>query len=77
MRKIIITYDVEEVENGQRIVGETCMTIQLSDFAAHNLDTLGRRSIAFRQIEKALTTLEDLKGRSYASDSVKHIETIA
>ncbi len=77
MKKIIITYDVEELENGQRIVGETCMAIQLSDFAAHNLDTLGRKSVAFRQIEKALTTLEDLKGRSYVSDSIKHIEPVA
>ena len=73
MKKIIITYDVEELENRQRIVGETCMAIQLSDFAAHNMDTLGRKSVAFRQIEKALTTLEDLKGRSYVSDSIKHI----
>lgn len=74
MKNIIITYDVLTEENGEKITGETCAAFQLSDFAAHNLDTLERKSIAFRRIEKALEILEDLKGRSYVPDSIKHFQ---
>lgn len=74
MKNIIITYDVLTVENGEKITGETCTSFQLSDFAAHNLDALERKSVAFRQIERALIILEDLKGRSYVPDSIKHLQ---
>ena len=74
MKKAVFTYDVVEIENGEKITGETCTEIKLSDFAANNLETYGERGVAYREVEKALATLEDLMGRDYIQGSIKSHE---
>ena len=31
MKKLNITYDTAEIENGEKIVGETCYTVEFAD----------------------------------------------
>lgn len=72
MKNITVTYDVMVVENKEEITGETCMTISVMDHVAENLVTTGKSGVAVRQIEKALAALENLKGRTYITSSIKH-----
>ena len=74
MKKAVFTYDVVEIENGEKITGETCTEIKLSDFAADNLEKYWERGVAYREVEKALATLEDLMGRDYIQGSIKCYE---
>lgn len=72
MKKIVVTYDVMVIEDGQKVFGETCITLQVMDYVAKNLVVHGHSGVAERQIEKAISALETLKGRHYVEGSVKH-----
>ena len=37
MKKLNITYDTAEIENGEKIVGETCYTVKMQDALAEQL----------------------------------------
>ena len=75
MKKLNITYDTMEIENGEKIVGETCYTVEIgSDEVAGRLLTKGQSGIAVNIIEKLLQSRERLLGRIYLPGSIKHYE---
>lgn len=77
MKKLNITYDTAEIENGEKIVGETCYTIELADDrVADRLLDHGASGIAVNIIEKLLRVLERLLGRIYIPGSIKHYELV-
>lgn len=72
MKNITVTYDTMVIEDGEKITGETCMIISVMDNTAKNLVVHGQSGVAEREIEKALASLERLKGRTYIPGSIKH-----
>lgn len=77
MKKLNITYDAMEIEKGEKIVGETCYTVEIgSDEVADRLMATGRSGIAVNIIEKLLHSREQLLGRIYIPDSIKHYELV-
>ncbi len=77
MKKLNITYDTAEIENGEKIVGETCYTVELADDrVADRLLDHGASGIAVNIIEKLLRARERLLGRIYIPGSIKHYELV-
>ena len=37
MKKLNITYDTAEIENGEKIIGETCYSVKMQDALAEQL----------------------------------------
>ena len=60
MKKLNITYDTAEIENGEKIVGETCYTVKMQDVLA----------------EQLLQSVEILQGRKFVDGSIKHYELV-
>ena len=73
MKTINVTYDAMVMEDGKKILGETCMDFTVLDDVADNLISNGQSGVAIREIEKALEPLERLKGRTYIKGSIKAI----
>lgn len=44
MKTITITYDAQEIEDGQKFIGETCIDITLLDEVADRLIQTGERN---------------------------------
>ena len=58
MKKLNITYDTAEIENGEKIVGETCYTVDFADDrVADRLLDHGTSGVAVAELEKLLRTL--------------------
>lgn len=69
MKTITITYDAQEIEDGQKFIGETCIDITLLDEVADRLIQTGESGTAIKEIEKAIAPLERLKAsRKTASE---------
>lgn len=76
MKSLNITYDTMEIENGEKITGETCYTVEFTDKIADNLLDHGTSGVAVSIIEKLLRARESLLGRIYVPDSIKHYELV-
>lgn len=76
MKSLNITYDTMEIENGEKITGETCYTVEFTDKVADNLLDHGTSGIAVGIIEKLLRARESLLGRHYLPGSIKHYELV-
>ena len=77
MKKLNITYGTMEIEGGEKIVGETCYTIEIwDDKVADRLLNHGQSGIAVNIIEKLLRAREQLLGRIYIPGSIKHYELV-
>ena len=76
MKSLNITYDTMEIENGEKITGETCYTVEFTDKVADNLLDHGTSGVAVSIIEKLLRARESLLGRIYVPDSIKHYELV-
>lgn len=77
MKKLSITYDTFEIENGERVEGETCYTVEIGDDkVAANLLDHGTSGVVVNIIEKMLTAREILLGRHYLPGSIKHYELV-
>ena len=73
MKTITITYNIFEMENGEKVTGETCMNITIMKDVADRLIKTGKSGVAIAEIEKAIAPLERLKGRTYIKGSIKDI----
>ena len=68
MKKLNITYTTAEIENGEKIVGETCYTVEFADDrVANRLLDHGTSGVA---------VAERFKGRCYVPGSIKHYELV-
>lgn len=76
MKSLNITYDTMEIENGEKITGETCYTVEFTDKIADNLLDHGTSGVAVSIIEKLLRARESLLGRIYVPGSIKHYELV-
>ena len=77
MKKLSITYNTAEIENGEKIVGETCYTVDFADDrVADRLLDHGTSGIAVAELEKLLRVVERFKGRCYVHGSIKHYELV-
>lgn len=76
MKKLNITYDTMEIEDGAKITGETCYTVEFTDKVADNLLDHGTSGVAVGIIEKMLMAREILMGRHYLPGSIKHYELV-
>ncbi len=77
MKKLNITYYTVEIEDGKKIVGETCYAVEIGDDkVADRLLTKGQSGIAVNIIEKMLRAREQLLGRIYVFGSIKHYELV-
>lgn len=77
MKKPNITYDTAEIENGEKIVGETCYTVEFAnDRVADCLLDHGTSGVAVAELEKLLRVVEQFKGRYYVPGSIKHYEPV-
>ena len=75
MKKLNITYDTAEIENGEKIVGETCYTVEFADDrVADRLLDHGTSGIAVAELEKLLRVVERFKCRCFVPGSIKHYE---
>lgn len=75
MKKLNITYDTVEIENGEKIVGETCYTVEFADDrVADRLLDHGTSGIAVAELEKLLRVVERFKCRCFVPGSIKHYE---
>ena len=63
MKTITITYDTRVDEDGVKIIGETCMNIEVMDYVADNLIRIGTSGVAIAEIEKILASSEDVYKR--------------
>ena len=77
MKKLNITYNTMEIENGEKIVGETCYTVDFADdrVADRQLNH-GTSGLAVAELEKLLRVVERFKGRCYVPGSIKHYELV-
>lgn len=71
MKSVNVTYEVIVYEDGEQIVGETCMDLAMMDEVADRLIDHGSSGVAMRVIERILTNGELLKGRHYVEGSIK------
>ena len=71
MKELVFTYDTAEHEKGQKITGETCKVMRLSELALENLKEYGEHGIIYEQVEKVLEMMESLMGREYIQGSIK------
>ena len=77
MKKLNITYNTMEIENGEKIVGETCYTVDFADDrVADRLLNHGTSGLAVAELEKLLRVVERFKGRCYVPGSIKHYELV-
>lgn len=78
MKKLNITYDTVEIENGEMIVGETCYSVRMQDALAERLlrDPGSCGVIDMVHIEFLLRHVEILQGRSFVDGSIKHYELV-
>lgn len=77
MKKLNITYDTMEIFGDEKVVDETCYTVEIGDDkVADRLLAHGRSGIATNVIEKMLRSREILLGRVYVSGSIKHYELV-
>ena len=76
MKSLNITYDTMEIENGEKITGETCYTVEFTDKIADNLLDHGTSGVAVSIIEKLLRARESLLGRIYVPGGIKHYELV-
>ena len=77
MKKLNITYDTLEIENGEKITGETCYTVEFADDrVANRLLDNGTSGVAVAELEKLLRVVERFKCRYYVSGSIKHYEPV-
>ena len=76
MKKLNITYDTAEIENGEKIVGETCYSVKMQDALAEQLlrDPGSCGAIDMAHLELLLQSVELLQGRKVAGGSIKHYE---
>ena len=70
MKRLNINYDTVEVENGEKITGETCYTV------ADRLLDHGTSGVAVAELEKLLRAVERFKCRCYVPGSIKHYELV-
>ena len=75
MKKLNITYDTAEIENGEKIVGETCYTVKMQDALAEQLlrDPGSCGVIDMAHLEFLLQSVEILQGRRFVDGSIKQI----
>ena len=78
MKTLNITYDTVEIENGEKIVGETCYSVKMQDALA---DQLLRNpgeggAIDMAHLEFLLQSVEILQGRKFVDGSIKHYELV-
>lgn len=72
MKRLNITYDTAEIENG-----ETCYTVEFADDrVADRLLDHGTSGVAVAELEKLLRVAERFKGRCYVPGSIKHYELV-
>jgi hypothetical protein len=77
MKQLDITYDTAEIENGEKITGETCYTVEFADDrVADRLLDHGTSGVAVAELEKLLYVVERFKGRRYVPGSIKHYELV-
>ena len=77
MKKLNITYDTMELENGESVYGETCYVVEFGDDrVADRLLDHGSSGIAVNLIEKMLMSREILLGCHYVPGSIKHYELV-
>lgn len=77
MKKLNITYDTVEIEDGEHIVGETCYTVEFADDGvADRLLDHGSSGVAVAELEKLLQVVEFFKSRFYVHGSIKHYELV-
>lgn len=78
MKRLNITYDTVEIENGEMIVGETCYTVKMQDALAEQLlrDPAGAGVIDMAHLEFLLQSVEILQGRRFVDGSIKHYELV-
>ena len=77
MKKLNITYNTMEIENGEKIVGETCYTVDFADDrVADRLLNHGTSGLAVAELEKLLRVVERFKGRCYVPGRIKHYELV-
>ena len=78
MKKLNITYDTAEIENGEKIVGETCYTVKMQDALAEQLlrDPGSCGVIDTAHLEFLLQSVEILQGRRFVDGSIKHYELV-
>jgi len=77
MKKLNITYDTMETENGEKITGETCYTVEFADDrVADRLLDHGTSGVAVAELEKLLRVVERFKCRCFVSGSIKHYELV-
>ena len=76
MKKLNITYDTAEIENGEKIVGETCYTVTMQDALAEQLLPGSCGAIDMAHLEFLLQSVEILQGRRFVDGSIKHYELV-
>ena len=77
MKRLNITYDTMEIENGEKITGETCYTVEFADDrVADRLLDHGTSGAAVAELEKLLRVVERFKCRCFVSGSIKHYELV-
>ena len=74
MKKLNITYDTAEIENGEKIVGETCYTVKMQDALLRDPGSCGVIDMA--HLEFLLQSVEILQGRRFVDGSIKHYELV-
>ena len=78
MKKLNITYDTAEIENGGKIIGETCYSVKMQDALAEQLlrDPGSCGAIDMAHLEFLLQSVEILQGRKFVDGSIKHYELV-
>lgn len=77
MKKLSITYNTAEIENGEKIVGETCYAVEFADDrVADRLLDHGTSGVAVAELEKLLRVVERFKCRCFVPGSIKHYELV-
>lgn len=78
MKTLNITYDTVEIENGEKIVGETCYPVKMQDALAEQLlrDPSSCGVIDTARLEFLLQSVEILLCRAYVQGSIKHYELV-
>ena len=78
MKKLNITYDTAEIENGEQIVGETCHTVTMQDALAEQLlrDPGSCGAIDMAHLEFLLQSVEILQRRRFVVGCIKPYDLV-
>jgi hypothetical protein len=74
METVIVCYNTVATENGELVIGETSLSVDMLSASAERL--IEGDNILRSEVENLIMSAERLKGRSYIDNSIKSVKVV-